>query len=177
MHFCEPGCPGCLAHGGRPRVGVQVLGRCGLSLEALAQEGHNPNSPLAAWKEAQLHDLVAHFVAARFPMLLALNKAGDTPARLLAPAPSVLQPCRPPAGSLPSIPGQPSPPFATSTQQRSSGLVAPLPRLTVPCSRIRPPKPPRSDITLIAIPPPCPPAGGRAGRAAGGGGGAPGAAP
>lgn len=39
------------------------------------REGHNP-ARLASWGEAQLHLLVAHFVAARFPILLALNKVG-----------------------------------------------------------------------------------------------------
>jgi hypothetical protein len=53
---------------------AQVLSRSGLSLEALLAEGHNPQR-LAGWGERQVHELVAHFVAARFPILLALNKA------------------------------------------------------------------------------------------------------
>lgn len=32
------------------------------------------NSSLASWGEWELHRLVAHFLAARFPIMLALNK-------------------------------------------------------------------------------------------------------
>ena len=42
----------------------------GVSVGALVVEG----SSLAHWSEAHLHRLVAHFLQARFPILLALNK-------------------------------------------------------------------------------------------------------
>lgn len=35
------------------------------------------NSSLASWGEWELHRLVAHFLAARFPILLALNKVSQ----------------------------------------------------------------------------------------------------
>lgn len=51
---CEAAGPGTPGVGGRP--------------------GGPPNSPLLSWGEADLHALVATFLAARFPLLLALNK-------------------------------------------------------------------------------------------------------
>eukprot|EP00198_Chlamydomonas_reinhardtii_P003635 XP_001692971.1 predicted protein [Chlamydomonas reinhardtii] len=55
------------ARGGDPLDDVGV----GVSVGALVVEG----SSLAHWSEAHLHRLVAHFLQARFPILLALNKA------------------------------------------------------------------------------------------------------
>ncbi|GLI71344.1 hypothetical protein VaNZ11_016506, partial [Volvox africanus] len=50
---------------------AEVLSRVGVSVGALVVEG----ASLAHWTEAHLHRLVAHFLQARFPILLALNKA------------------------------------------------------------------------------------------------------
>ena len=48
-----------------------------------------PPASVRAWREADLHRLVAHFLAARFPILLALNKA-DVAAARSEHAPAVL---------------------------------------------------------------------------------------
>ncbi len=55
-------------------MALQALSRVGLSLDALCVEG--AAALLEAWGEAELHLLVAHFLALRFPILLALNKVG-----------------------------------------------------------------------------------------------------
>ena len=45
----------------------------------LSRAGVNPGdigaSNLASWSEERIHGLVAHFLAVRFPILIALNKA------------------------------------------------------------------------------------------------------
>ena len=47
----------------------------------LRRAGLNPDdlSPVSEWGESELHALVAHFLAVRFPVLLVLDKA-DLPA-------------------------------------------------------------------------------------------------
>ncbi|KAG2422688.1 hypothetical protein HXX76_015852 [Chlamydomonas incerta] len=57
-------------HASRALV-AEVLARVGVSVGQLVVEG----ASLAHWSEAHLHRLVAHFLQARFPILLALNKA------------------------------------------------------------------------------------------------------
>ncbi|GFR42960.1 hypothetical protein Agub_g3958, partial [Astrephomene gubernaculifera] len=57
-------------HASRALV-AEVLARVGVSVGSLVVEG----ASLAHWTEAHLHRLVAHFLQARFPILLALNKA------------------------------------------------------------------------------------------------------
>jgi hypothetical protein len=52
---------------------LQTAGLQGGTKESGTLNGH---SSLASWDEWQLHRLVAHFLAARFPILLALNKVG-----------------------------------------------------------------------------------------------------
>jgi hypothetical protein len=60
---------------------VQVLERVGLSVHSLLLNGGTPEAAaaLCAWGEAALHKLVATFLAARFPILLALNKVRGLP--------------------------------------------------------------------------------------------------
>ncbi len=48
-----------------------LLPQVGVDADALCVEG----SSLAHWGPRELHRLVAHFLRARFPLLLALNKA------------------------------------------------------------------------------------------------------
>lgn len=52
---------------------LQNAGLQGGTKESAGPLGH---SSLASWDEWHLHRLVAHFLAARFPILLALNKVG-----------------------------------------------------------------------------------------------------
>lgn len=58
---------------------TQVLEHLGLSVNALLLNTEAATALLCAWSEADLHRLVATFLAARFPILLALNKC-DTAA-------------------------------------------------------------------------------------------------
>lgn len=53
---------------------LQILERVGLPASLLSSDAGSPT--LSAWGEAELHGLVAAFLAARFPILLALNKVG-----------------------------------------------------------------------------------------------------
>jgi hypothetical protein len=56
---------------------TQVLEHVGLSVHLLLLNGGaGAIDTLCAWQEADLHRLVAVFLAARFPILLALNKVG-----------------------------------------------------------------------------------------------------
>eukprot|EP00967_Tisochrysis_lutea_P129438 scaffold222605_cov19-Tisochrysis_lutea.AAC.1 len=67
-----------------PAVGSKVLEHVGLSVhKLLLNNGVGAIDTLCAWGEADLHKLVAAFLAARFPILLALNK----PTRLALPRP------------------------------------------------------------------------------------------
>jgi hypothetical protein len=52
----------------------QVVERLGLSVTSLLTSTASP--VLCSWGEAHMHRLVASFLAARFPILLALNKVG-----------------------------------------------------------------------------------------------------
>ncbi len=61
-------CPPCVRRGR-----WQVLERVGLPATVLTSADNA--SPLLAWGERDLHRLVATFLVARFPILLALNKA------------------------------------------------------------------------------------------------------
>ena len=56
-------------------VCVQNAGLQGGTKEATGP--FSSSSSLASWGEWELHRLVAHFLAARFPILLALNKVGN----------------------------------------------------------------------------------------------------
>lgn len=70
--MCDAKPRACFLHALCRPVPVQNAGLLGGTKESAGP--HSRSSSLASWGEWELHRLVAHFMAARFPILLALNK-------------------------------------------------------------------------------------------------------